>query len=63
MGIPADGSYGIAPGVVFSYPCICRNGDYEIVQGLPVDEFTRGKLDATDRELREERAAVEALLG
>jgi malate dehydrogenase len=63
MAVPADGSYGIAPGVVFSYPCVCRNGDYEIVQGLAIDEFTRGKLDSTDRELREERAAVEALLG
>jgi malate dehydrogenase len=63
MAVPSDGSYGIAPGVVFSYPCVCKGGDYEIVQGLPVDEFVRGKLDATDRELREERAAVESLLG
>jgi len=62
MAVPADGSYDIAPGVVYSHPCVCRNGDYEIVQGLAVDEFSRGKLDASDRELREERAAIETLL-
>jgi malate dehydrogenase len=62
MAVPADGSYGIAPGVVYSYPCTTRNGDYQIVQGLPVDEFSRGKMDASDQELREERAAVESLL-
>ncbi len=62
MGVPADGSYGIAPGVVFSYPCVCKGGDYQIVQGLPVDEFSRARLDATDKELREERSAVESLL-
>jgi malate dehydrogenase len=63
MGVPADGSYGIAPGVVYSYPCVCRNGDYEIVQGLGIDDWSRERMDASDRELREERAAVEALLG
>ncbi len=63
MAVPSDGSYGIAPGVVYSYPCVCRDGDYEIVQELAVDEWSRAKLDATDRELREERAAVEELLG
>ena len=63
MGVPADGSYGIAPGVVYSFPCVCRNGDYEIVQGLGIDEFSRERMDATDRELREERAAVAELLG
>jgi malate dehydrogenase len=63
MAVPADGSYGIAPGVVYSFPCVCRGGDYEIVQGLAVDDWSREKMDATDRELREERAAVEALLG
>jgi malate dehydrogenase len=62
MGVPSDGSYGIAPGVVFSYPCICKDGDYEIVQGLAVDDFIRGKMTATEAELREERAAVESLL-
>jgi malate dehydrogenase len=63
MAVPADGSYGIAPGVVYSYPCTAKGGDYQIVQGLAVDAFSREKMDATDRELREERAAVEALLG
>ena len=62
MAVPSDGSYGIPEGVVFSYPCVCRDGDYAIVEGLSIDEFVRGKLDATDRELREERAAVESLL-
>jgi len=63
MGVPSDGSYGIAPGVVYSYPCVCKGGDYEIVQGLEVDAWSREKMTATDAELREERAAVEALLG
>ncbi|MEZ5313393.1 MAG: malate dehydrogenase [Thermoanaerobaculia bacterium] len=62
MAVPSDGSYGIAPGVLFSYPCVCRGGDYEIVQGLSIDEFVQGRIDATDRELREERSAVESLL-
>jgi len=63
MAVPSDGSYGIAPGVVYSYPCVCTGGDYEIVQGLEVDAWSREKMAATEAELREERAAVEALLG
>lgn len=63
MGIPSDGSYGIAEGIIYSYPCVCRNGGYEIVQGLPVDEFSREKMQITEQELREERASVEHLLG
>ncbi|MEW6167578.1 MAG: malate dehydrogenase [Pseudomonadota bacterium] len=62
MGVPSDGSYGIKPGVVYGYPCVCRNGQYEIVQGLSVDPFSRARMDATDAELREERAAIEDLL-
>ena len=62
MGVLSDGSYGIAPGIIYSYPCRCKNGDYEIVQGLEIDAFSREKMDATERELREERAAVENLL-
>jgi len=62
MAVPADGSYGIEPGVIFSYPCVCRNGDYEIVQDLPIDEFSRERMSLTETELREERAAVESLL-
>jgi len=62
MGIPSDGSYGIKPGVVYGYPVTCKDGKYEIVQGLNVDAFSRGKMDATEQELREERAAIEDLL-
>ena len=62
MAVPSDGSYGIAPGIIYSYPCRCKNGDYEIVQGLEIDTFSREKMEATERELREERAAVEHLL-
>ena len=62
MAVPSDGSYGIKPGVVYGYPCTTKNGQYEIVQGLSVDEFSRGRMDATDKELREERAAIEDLL-
>ena len=62
MGVPSDGSYGIKPGIVYGYPCICKNGQYEIVQGLSVDEFSRSRMTVTENELREERAAVEDLL-
>ena len=62
MAVPADGSYGIEPGIIYSFPCVCKDGDYEIVQGLDVDEFSRARMDATDAELREERQAVENLL-
>ncbi len=63
MAVPSDGSYGIEPGVVYSFPCVCSDGDYQIVQGLEIDEFSRTRIDASDAELREERAAVEHLLG
>ncbi|MDP3859765.1 MAG: malate dehydrogenase [Stagnimonas sp.] len=62
MGVPSDGSYGVKPGIVYGYPCICKDGGYEIVQGLDVNEFSRGKMLATETELREERAAIEELL-
>jgi malate dehydrogenase len=62
MGVPSDGSYDIERGVVYSYPCVCKNGGYEVVQGLAVDEFSRKKMQATEKELREESAAVEELL-
>ncbi|MDH3839560.1 MAG: malate dehydrogenase [Chromatiales bacterium] len=62
MGVPADGSYGIAEGVIYSYPVICKDGDYEIVQGLEINDFSRQRMDATDQELREERAGVADLL-
>jgi malate dehydrogenase len=63
MGIPSDGSYGIAPGIIFSYPVTCRAGQYQIVQNLSIDEFSRGKLAASEQELREERDGVKDLLG
>ncbi|MGQ7245813.1 malate dehydrogenase [Halomonas sp. V046] len=63
MGIPSDGSYGVEPGIMFSYPVVCKNGKYEIVQGLEVDAFSKDRMKATEDELREERAAVEHLLG
>ncbi len=62
MGIPSDGSYGIPEGIIYSYPCVCRDGAYEIVQGLDVDDFSREKMDATRAELEEERDAVKDLL-
>ena len=62
MGIPADGSYGIEPGIIYSFPVRCDDGEYEIVQGLSIDEFSRGRMDDTESELREERAAIEELL-
>jgi malate dehydrogenase len=62
MAIPADGSYGIEPGIIYSYPVRCTGGNYEIVQGLSIDDFSRERMDATEAELREERAAVEELL-
>jgi malate dehydrogenase len=62
MAIPADGSYGIEPGIVYSYPVRCRDGGYEIVQDLSINDFSRSRMDATETELREERAAIESLL-
>ena len=62
MAVPADGSYGIEPGVIYSYPVRCSGGDYEVVQGLDIDDFSRGRMDDTAKELREERAAIEELL-
>ena len=63
MGVTSDSSsYGVKPGVVFSYPVTCANGDWAIVEGLPIDDFSQSKLDATEAELFEERSAVENLL-
>jgi malate dehydrogenase len=62
MAIPSDGSYGIPEGVMYSYPVICKGGRYAIVQGLAVDEFSRGRMDATHKELLEEREGVQELL-
>jgi malate dehydrogenase len=62
MAVASDGSYGVKEGVVYSYPVRCKKGKYEIVRGLNIDEFARARLDATDNELRDERAGVAALL-
>ena len=62
MAVPSTGAYGIEPGIIYSFPCTCSDGDYAIVEGLEVDDFSREKMNATDQELREERSAVEHLL-
>ncbi|MFM1884888.1 MAG: hypothetical protein RL026_45 [Pseudomonadota bacterium] len=62
MAVPSDGSYGIAEGVIYSYPVTTSGGEYQIVQGLPVDDFSRGKMTATHQELLEERDGVQTLL-
>lgn len=59
MAVPSDGSYGIEPGIIYGYPVKCKNGGCEIVQGLEINEFSRTRMDATDKELREEKASVE----
>ena len=63
MGIPSDGSYGIPEGIIYSYPVACRNGAYEIIKGLAIDDFSRRRMDATHAELLEERDGVKDLLG
>ena len=63
MGIQSDGSYGVEPGIVYSYPVVCKNGDYAIVQDLEINAFSRERMKTTEDELRSERAAVEELLG
>lgn len=61
IAIPSDGSYGIEEGIFCGHPCTCSGGEYEIVQGLEIDEFSRARIDATVAELREERDAVKQL--
>jgi malate dehydrogenase len=62
MAVPSDGSYGVPAGVIYGYPVTCSNGDYQIVQGLAVNDFSRGRMDATYKELTEERDGVKELL-
>jgi malate dehydrogenase (NAD) (EC 1.1.1.37) len=62
MAVRSDGSYGIAEGLIYSFPVRCANGQYEIVQGLSVDDFSRERMQITEQELIEERDAVEHLL-
>jgi malate dehydrogenase len=62
MGVCSDGSYGIAPGLIYSYPCICADGDWDIVEGLEINAFSRSRMAITESELQEERDAVGHLL-
>ncbi|WOJ96047.1 malate dehydrogenase [Congregibacter brevis] len=62
MGVYSDGSYGIAEGLIYSFPCRCSGGDWSIVQGLEINDFSRGRMQATEQELTEERDAVADLL-
>jgi malate dehydrogenase len=62
MAVPSDGSYGIPEGVIYGYPVTCSGGKYEIVKGLEVNEFSRARMDATHKELLEERDGVKDLL-
>jgi malate dehydrogenase len=61
MSVPADGSYGVEEGIVSGYPCACSGGEWKIVEGLEVPEFSRARIDASAAELREERSAVSGL--
>jgi malate dehydrogenase len=63
MGIPSDGSYGIPEGVLYGYPVTCKGGRYEIVKGIEISDFSRKRMDATLKELHEERDGVKHLLG
>jgi len=62
MGVYSDGSYGIAEGLIYSFPCTCKDGDWSIVQGVEINDFSRAKMSATEQELCEERDAVAHLL-
>ena len=61
MSVPSDGSYGIEERLISGFPCTCANGDWSIVEGLEIDDFSRGRIDASAAELREERDAVNEL--
>jgi malate dehydrogenase len=62
MGVPSDGSYGIPEGVIYGYPVTCKGGRYELVKGIEVSEFSRKRMDATLKELHEERDGIKDLL-
>ena len=61
MAIVSDGSYGVPEGLISSFPCVCKDGEYSIIQGLDINDFSRGKIDASTAELAEERDAVKDL--
>jgi malate dehydrogenase len=62
MGVYSDGSYGIEKGLIYSFPCVCKDGDWSIVQGVELNEFSTGRMKATEEELQQERDAVSHLL-
>ena len=62
MGVPSDGSYGIPAGIIFGFPCECKGGEYTIIQGLEIDEYSREKINKTLKELTDEAEAVKAML-
>ena len=61
MAIPSDGAYGVAKGLISSFPCVCRAGEYTVVDGLDIDDFSRSRIDASVAELADEKATVEQL--
>jgi len=62
MGVPSDGSYGIPEGVIYGYPVTCQGGKYKIVKGLQISDFSRGRMNATLKELQEERDGIGNLI-
>ena len=62
MAIPSDGSYGISEGIIYSFPVTCQNGAYSIVQNLEIDEFSKKSMRITEKELLDEKAAIDHLL-
>ena len=62
MGVPSDGSYGIPKGIVFGFPCECKNGSYKIVQGIEIDAYAQEKINKTLKELTDEAEAVKDML-
>ena len=61
MAVPSDGSYGVPEGIISSFPCTTADGEWSIVQGLDIDDFSRARIDASAAELVEERDAVKEL--
>ena len=61
MAVPSDGSYDVPEGLMSSFPCVCKDGQWEIVQGLEIDDFSRARIDASAAELADERDAVKEL--
>jgi malate dehydrogenase len=62
MGLASDGSYGIPEGIIYGFPVTCAGGKHQMIKGLEIDAFSRAKMDATLKELEEERDAIKHLL-